>query len=161
MDLLEAATVPCFVGGAAWQGSSSYEVKDPHSGKLLHTVSSVTVADIPHILEVAQAAFKTWKRTSVESRRAIFARAAVLLKENLAAYAAIETAETTSPAGWSGFDATLACDSLNEIASVVSVALCGEVVPASEDGQRAYIERVPYGTVFGMVRPFRPLRSPT
>lgn len=58
--------LPSYVGGKAFTGSGSFKVHDPHSkGKVLHTVSSVTAADVPKVIEAAKKAFPTWKKTSV------------------------------------------------------------------------------------------------
>lgn len=71
------------------------------------------------------------------------------MRERAAEFAAIEFAETTSSQGFSGFDCHLASESLEETASAASTALRGEIA-TTEQGQTAYIEKVPFGIVFGM-----------
>lgn len=64
-DLLNQNPLPCYVGGAAFEGASgSFTVLDPHSGKELHKVSSVTAADVPKVVEAAEKAFPGWKAVS-------------------------------------------------------------------------------------------------
>lgn len=81
-------------------------------------------------------------------RRNIFLKAAALIRERIPQYAQIEYAETTSSQGWSGFDLTLAAESIEEVAASATVALRGEVATTGP-GQRAYISRCPFGVVFG------------
>lgn len=51
---------------------------------------------------------------------------------------------------YSAVDAQLAWNIVDETAALAT-ALKGEIVPV-EAGQRAYVERVPYGVVFGIAR---------
>ncbi|SCZ90067.1 BZ3500_MvSof-1268-A1-R1_Chr1-3g01756 [Microbotryum saponariae] len=159
LDLLSQSPVPCYVNGEAFKGSGSYAVKDPHSpSKTLHEVSSVTIADVPKVLEAASKSFKAWRNTPVTQRRDIFNKTVELFKEHQSKFAGIESAETTSAPGWAGFDAFLATDSrvaivcaeiLAESGAVATVALRGEIA-TTEAGKRAFIKRCPYGTVFSM-----------
>ncbi|KAM0750932.1 aldehyde dehydrogenase [Meredithblackwellia eburnea MCA 4105] len=150
VDLLNTYPVPCYVGGSPFVGSGTFDVRDPHdNSKVIHKVSSITIADVPKVVEIAAKAAKTWKLTSVLERRAIFLKAASLLRERNVEYAGIEFAETTSSQGWSGFELNLAAESLEETAAAASTALQGEIAVTGQ-GQRAYIERAPFGVVFGM-----------
>ncbi|CEQ41633.1 SPOSA6832_03370 [Sporobolomyces salmonicolor] len=171
--LLDQSPLPCFVNGEAWKGSASYEVKDPHNtSKVLHTVSSITVDDVPKVVETAAKAAKSWKnvrwlvlrvglfqsgeltwsvdeQSSVLERRKIFEKAAALLRAKRAEFAQVEFHETTSSEGWAGFEASLAADSIEEVAAVATAALRGEIA-TTDAHQRAYIERCPFGVVLGM-----------
>ncbi|GAA6039257.1 hypothetical protein JCM8097_003231 [Rhodosporidiobolus ruineniae] len=148
---LDASPVPGYLAGAPFIGSSSYDVKDPHNpDKVLHSVSSITVQDVPRVIDVAAKAAKTWKNVSVLERRNIFSKAAALLRERIPTkYAQIEFSETTSSEGWSGFEMILAAESIEEVAASATVALRGEIA-TTEAHQRAYIERCPFGVVLGM-----------
>ncbi|SCV68256.1 BQ2448_377 [Microbotryum intermedium] len=149
-DLLSQSPVPCYVNGEAFKGSGSYAVKDPHNpSETLHEVSSITIGDVPKVLEAASKSFKAWRNTPVTQRRDIFNKAVELIKEHQGKFAGIEAAETTSAPGWAGFDAFLATDSLAESAAVSTIALRGEIA-TTEAGKRAFIKRCPYGTVFSM-----------
>lgn len=64
LNLLGEGIVPCFVDGKAFIGSTSYEVLDPHSKKLLHTASAVTSEDVDKVIAVAEKAFASWKLVS-------------------------------------------------------------------------------------------------
>ncbi|KAK4705364.1 hypothetical protein P7C70_g838, partial [Phenoliferia sp. Uapishka_3] len=155
--LMSASPLPSFVGGAAFVGSGSYQVVDPHdTSKVLHTVSSVTLEDVPKVIAAAAAAAPAWKATSVLERRKIFLKAASLLRERIAEYAAVEYSETTSSKGWSGFEMTLAAESIEETAAAATVALRGEIA-TTDHSQNAYIIRCPFGVVFGMA----PWNAPT
>merc|ERR1711939_249116 len=146
---LRIMSLSCFVDGKPFNGSSSFEVKDPHSGKVLHKVSSITADDVPTVADAAVAAFPAWRAMSISERRKIVFKAADLLKERLPEFAKIEFEETTSTQGWAGFDFTLALGGMEEAAACASSALQGESVP-SENGQKVYVEREPYGVVLAM-----------
>lgn len=62
---MNASPLPSFVNGNAFLGSGSFDVLDPHNtSKIVHTVSSVTVADVPAIIAAAEAALPGWKAVS-------------------------------------------------------------------------------------------------
>ncbi|GAA5905731.1 aldehyde dehydrogenase [Sporobolomyces salmoneus] len=146
---LDQSPLPCYLGGEAFTGSSSYEVKDPHnSSKVLHTVSSITEADVPKVIEVAHKAQKKWAKTPVTERRDIFIRAAAILKERTPEFAKVEFEETTSTQMWAGFECGLAVESIAEVAAVATAALRGEIATTGSH-QKAYIERCPFGVVLG------------
>lgn len=56
--------------------------------------------------------------------------------------------ETTSSGFWASKNVDITADSIDETAALAT-ALTGSIAP-SEHGQRAYIQRVPYGVVFAM-----------
>lgn len=67
-QFLHAAPLPGLLNGKPFHGSASYDVKDPHNpSKTLHQVSSITVQDVPAVIDVAQKAFKSWKNVSSDS----------------------------------------------------------------------------------------------
>ncbi|POY76346.1 hypothetical protein BMF94_0543 [Rhodotorula taiwanensis] len=149
-NLLTSDPVPCYVDGKPFTGAGSYKVLDPHSPEsTLHSVSSITVDDIPKVMETATAAAKKWKRTSVVERRNIFLRAAKILRDRTPELAGVEFNETTSSQMWSGFEITLAADSIEETAATATLALRGEIA-TTDSHQRAYIERCPFGVVLGI-----------
>ncbi|GAA5995902.1 aldehyde dehydrogenase [Rhodotorula paludigena] len=148
---LATSPVPGLLNGKPFtSGSGSYDVKDPHdSSKVIHSVSSITVDDVPKVVDVAHKAFKSWKKSSVVERRNIFNKAAMILRERLMEFAQNEHEETTSTVGWAAFDHTLAVESIEEVAAAASNALRGEVA-TTESHQRAYINRCPFGVVLGI-----------
>ncbi|KZV92379.1 aldehyde dehydrogenase [Exidia glandulosa HHB12029] len=148
LNLLAEPVVPCFVAGKILATSKTYPLVDPHSGQHLYDVSAASVQDALSAVEAASAALPAWKATSLMDRRAIFLRAATILRERTAELAELEFRETTSSGGWSGFEMGLALEVIEELAAA-STALRGEIAP-SHAGQRAYLTRVPYGVVFAM-----------
>jgi len=142
-------TIPSILDNAPFQElAQTYDLNDPHTGDLLYKVSCVKEADAIKAVESAAKAFKTWKDTSATSRRAIFLNASRLLEERKEEFIKIATTETTANGFWGAVDHQLAWNIVSETAALAT-ALKGEIAP-SEDGQRAYIERVPYGVVFGI-----------
>lgn len=148
LDLLAEAVAPCYIDGKPVHTAATYALNDPHTGSELYRVSAARVQDALVAVDAAARALPAWRNTSPMERRAIFQRAADLLRERTAAQAALEFAETTSSRGWAAFEMGLAHEVIEELASA-STALRGEIAP-SHSGQRAYLTRVPYGVVFGM-----------
>ncbi|KAK4046931.1 hypothetical protein OIV83_005722 [Microbotryomycetes sp. JL201] len=150
MSILEQDPVPCFLNDEPWTATGSYKVQDPHdSSKTLHSVASVKVDDVEKVIQVADKAAKQWRKTPIVQRRDIFLKAAKLLRERIPKYAPIEFGETTSSEGWSGFEMTLAAESIEEAAAVATSALRGEIASTGPE-QRAFIKRCPYNIVLGI-----------
>ncbi|GAA6018938.1 hypothetical protein JCM10207_009207 [Rhodosporidiobolus poonsookiae] len=148
--LSTAPALPCYLAGKPYRGSAQFDVKDPHDPtRTIHACSSITVQDVPHVVEVAQKAARSWKSSSVIERRNIFIKAAAMLRARTPEFAQIEFEETTSSAMWSGFEMGLAADSIEEVAAAATNALRGEIA-TTEPHQRAYLERCPYGVVLGI-----------
>ncbi|GAA5939693.1 uncharacterized protein JCM15063_005261 [Sporobolomyces koalae] len=148
-QFLDQKPLPCYVDGEAFTGGATFDVKDPHdTSTVLHTVSSITVQDVPKVVESAHRAQKSWAKTSAATRRSIFLKAAAILRERTAEFAQVEAHETTSTTAWAGFECGLAIDSIEEVAAVATAALRGEIASTPSD-QRAFIERVPFGVVLG------------
>jgi len=147
--LVNEKTVPRVLDNAAWSGlDTTYDLNDPHSGELLYKVASVTPDNCLAAVESAAKAFKTWKNYSAHGRRAIFLKALALLDERKGEYIKLSQEETTGNEFWSAVDHQLAWNVISETAALAT-ALRGEIAP-SEDGQRAYIERVPFGVVLAI-----------
>lgn len=94
---------------------------------------------------------KVWENYSPLGRRAILLRAAVILKSRKEDFVKISVTETTSTAEYAGFDHFLTVQNLEETAAVIT-SLKGEIA-ISEHGKRGYIDRVPFGVVFGKSLP--------
>lgn len=65
--------------------------------------------------------------------------------------------ETTSSKFWASKNVDIAAEALDETASLAT-ALTGSIAPI-EHGTRSYIERIPYGVVFGIARKSRDARD--
>lgn len=88
-----------------------------------------------------------WSKYSTLGKREIFEKAASILRIRRDEFIKISTSETTSTEQYAKFDHFLTVSNFLETAAVVT-SLKGEIA-ISEHGQRGYIERVPYGVVFG------------
>lgn len=148
-SLLEGKTVPSVLDNQAWEGlNGSYDLNDPHSGELLYKVASVTPDDCLKAVESAHEAFKSWKTYSPVGKRAIFNKAADLLMERKDEFVKLAMEETTANAFWGAVDHQLAWNIVSETAALATL-LNGKIIP-SENGQRAYVERIPFGVVLGI-----------
>lgn len=110
IDLLAEDVVPCFVAGKILHTNKKYTLNDPHTGERLYDVSAAGVQDALRAVEAAAAALPAWKATSLMDRRAIFLRAAAILRGRTAELAELEFRETTSSGGWSAFEMGLALE---------------------------------------------------
>lgn len=110
LDLLAERIVPCFVGGEVLRTEKTYALNDPHNGHKLYDVSAASVQDALKAVEAAEAALPAWKASSPTERRAIFLRAASILRGRIQELADLEFRETTSSSGWSAFEAGLAAE---------------------------------------------------
>lgn len=64
-DFLNISPLPSYVDGKPFPGKGSYTVLDPHdTSKEIQQVSSVTVDDIPAVIEAAKKALPAWKAVS-------------------------------------------------------------------------------------------------
>jgi len=75
-------------------------------------------------------------QTPVTQRREIFLKAASIFKRRLPEFVEVEAHETVSTKGWSGFDISLAIESIEEVAAVCTAALRGEIATTASS-QRA------------------------
>jgi len=148
-SLVDREVVPSVIDNKAWEGlKETYDLNDPHSGELLYKVSCVGPNEAAKAVESAAKAFKTWKNTSSSERRAIFSKALRLLEERKDQFVGLTVKETTGNQFWGAVDHSLASGNIEECAALAT-ALKGEIVNL-EHGSKAYIERIPYGVVFGI-----------
>ncbi|CAD6568982.1 MAG: hypothetical protein CYPHOPRED_003010 [Cyphobasidiales sp. Tagirdzhanova-0007] len=149
ISFIAGEIVPSILDNAPYSSlKATYDLTDPNTGDVLYKVSCVKVEDALQICESAAKAFKKWQFHSPAAKRAIFLKALALLEERKEQFIKLAVSETTANGLWAAVDYQLAWNVVSETAAL-STALKGEIVP-TEDGQRAYVERVPYGVVFGM-----------
>lgn len=83
-------------------------------------------------------------------RRAIFLRAAAILRTRVDEYARdVQVAETPSTLEFARFEIILGAEQLEETAHAATVALRGEII-ATDSSQKAFLERHPFGVVLSM-----------
>ncbi len=143
-------TIPAQIGGKEVELSDTFDVISPSTGKLLHRCSSASIRDAINAVEVAQAAFPSWRDTRPGEKREIFLRTAEVVKrraEELGKYMMEEPgsghffAET--------FNVGLAADILIDIAGRIS-GLVGLVPTTADKGTSAMVWKEPYGVILGI-----------
>ncbi|PWN26099.1 aldehyde dehydrogenase [Jaminaea rosea] len=146
--------VPALIGGEPLTSSKTlFDVVRPERGDSakVHSVVSCSVDDANRAVDAAAKALPSWKSTSFPERRAIFLKAADLLRGRIDEYVKLTTDETCLDLSFSGFElAHLAVPGLEETAAVISTALRGEFPRLDGSGRRELIQREPFGVVLGI-----------
>ncbi|KAI0794096.1 aldehyde dehydrogenase [Fomes fomentarius] len=151
---------PLFIDGV-WRPASSgstFDVRNPFSGKVVGTAASASAEDCAAAVEAAARAFPVWERTPASVRRDIFLRAADLLatekyKEKIARSAREEVAGTDDMMPFSYYG------QINLLRSYASLTaqLKGETFESVASGGRVFAQRRAIGVVFGI----SPWNAPT
>ncbi|KAF5390647.1 hypothetical protein D9757_002580 [Collybiopsis confluens] len=92
---------PLFIDGKQVPASDgkTFEIKNPFSNQVVGTCASATSEDCQNAILAAGKAFKTWEHSTLGERRAIFLRAAELLKlEKYKSSIAVSVTEETAAA---------------------------------------------------------------
>jgi len=153
-NFLKQSPIPSVVNNQIFKASSTYDVinlADPRGKEILHSVSSVTEADVEKICQSASSAFPAWRATSFQKRREIFQNAQDLIKSRMEEWVAFTMEETSMTKGMATLDLILALDQIYEATHVLAQALRVDMAPIEDDStERQMILREPYGVVFGI-----------
>jgi acyl-CoA reductase-like NAD-dependent aldehyde dehydrogenase len=85
------------IGGELVAGTQSMDVINPALGEVFASCPRATREDMEAAISSAQDAFKTWRKTSVDERRAALRKAAGILAENADSLASLFTKEQGRP----------------------------------------------------------------
>ncbi|KAL1758854.1 Aldehyde/histidinol dehydrogenase, partial [Schizophyllum commune] len=148
-----AAFTPLFIDGqhVPATGNATYEVRNPLTGDVVGTAAAATYEDSVSAIEAAHRAFKTWKKTTLDSRRDIFNKAADLLAgDKYKAKIAIALKEEVAATPIWGYACWLASQGDLRAAAPMIERLRGEYFPSSTAGGHVQVRRKPWGVVFGI-----------
>jgi acyl-CoA reductase-like NAD-dependent aldehyde dehydrogenase len=106
----------------------------PNTGKLVHEVSNASEQDVENAISSSHEAFQRWGITSSGERRKVLLRAAKLLEERADEFVDTWRCEMDVSHRFAEFNVRTSILMLEEIASLVSSALVGEV-PRTADGK--------------------------
>lgn len=98
-DTVYDADLRLFVDGA-WQsgeGRDTQDVMNPATGEAIAQVPLASAADLDAALHAAEAGFKLWRATDVETRAGILHKAAALMRERAERIATLLTREQGKP----------------------------------------------------------------
>ena len=149
-----AAFTPLFIDGqnVPATGDATYEVRNPLTGDVVGTAAAATYEDSVAAIEAAHRAFKTWKKTTLDSRRDIFNKAADLLAgDKYKAKIAIALKEEVAATPIWGYACWLASQGDLRAAAPMIERLRGEYFPSSTAGGHVQVRRKPWGVVCVLV----------
>src|SRR4051812_46737651 len=86
------------------RGKSTFERKDPFTGKVATIAEAATVDDVNAACDAAAAAFPKWSETGPTERRTLLLKAADLLQAKSDEFIKLMIEETGATGPWSGFN---------------------------------------------------------
>ncbi|KAJ6262038.1 Vanillyl-alcohol oxidase [Drechslerella dactyloides] len=148
--------VPLWIDGAHLRpdDSPTYAVTTPPAHELAWTACAATPATITQAVSAASKALKSWSKTPLPARVAIFSKAAELL-ESQASSNEVDfyiQKELGCPNAWATFNREFSLDAFRGIGDVLEDALRSEKI-VGKDGMRGLVTRAPYGVV-GAIAPW-------
>lgn len=135
------------IDGQLVEAGDTMEVINPATGKPFASCPRAAKTDLDNAVEAAQRAFKTWKKTSMDERRALLRQAAGLVAENADALASLFTKEQGRPTDLAKQEILGASYWL---ASTADLDLPVDVTEDTE-ARRIEVHHVPLGVVCGIV----------
>jgi benzaldehyde dehydrogenase (NAD) len=131
--------------------SSSRDVKEPATGKVLTKVGIASADDMSTAIGLAHSAQVAWAATSPRDRSAIFHKAAALFQRHFDELAMTVARETGGivPKGQHEINESI---TLCHIAAALPMQAQGQILPAAA-GRLSLARRVPHGVV-GVISPF-------
>ncbi|SPO02108.1 related to aldehyde dehydrogenase [Cephalotrichum gorgonifer] len=141
--------VPFFLNGKECGTGSTFEIKSPATGKVLHTCSNASSEDVTKAIESAATALKTWRKMTPGRRRDIFLKAGEIMERRRDELAQTMAEETGASLMWAGFNINVAIDFFKDVAGRVS-AIEGSLPATADEGVGAMILKEPYGVVLAI-----------
>lgn len=126
-----------------------FERKNPLTGEVASSSTAMQPADIPAIVESAQAAFTAWSKVGPNERRKILSAAADALESKQSDFVDAMMNEIGATQGWAMFNLMLGASMLREAASITT-QIGGEVIPSDKPGCLAMAVREPVGVMLGI-----------
>jgi acyl-CoA reductase-like NAD-dependent aldehyde dehydrogenase len=140
-----------FIGGE-WVPASDkavYDRADPIKGIVATRAAAASQGDAMEAANAAARAFPRWSTTLPEDRAGYLRRAADIMKNRQADFAAAMADEIGATEQWAAFNVDLAADILREAAGLTD-CLDEETIPSKHDGVEAWAVRQPAGVVLGI-----------
>ncbi|MCJ1388709.1 hypothetical protein MMC18_001558 [Xylographa bjoerkii] len=142
--------IPLQINGKEVKTSTTFDVVDPSTGKVIWKSASASKEDAINAIEAAQAAFPAWSKTKPSKRRDIMLKAAEILQsrgEELGGYMMTETGSQAPFA--TGFNIPTSVEMLKDIAGRI-VTISGSLPVCGDEGANAIVYKEPYGVVLGI-----------
>ena len=152
MNVTSTDNYPAIIGGERVNGSRTFEVVDPSTGKPCATVARCEEAEVDQAVQAARETHeKHWRRAMPAERARILHKIAELLRRDHEELARLETMDTGKPLAQARADATVAARYFEFYANTIE-SLYGDTIPALSD-TFVYTVREPYG-VTGHIIPW-------
>jgi succinate-semialdehyde dehydrogenase/glutarate-semialdehyde dehydrogenase len=135
-----------FIAGRWIAGDRRLAVTNPATGALIAEVADTTPADTRAAIEAAAAAMPAWAATPAKARAAILRRWFDLIMANQEDLARLMTAEQGKPLAESRGEIAYAASFIEWFAEEAKRAY-GDVIPATQNGQRILVLKQPVGVV--------------
>ena len=127
----------------------NFERINPITGEVASRAEAMQAADIPAIIEQAQAGFEVWSQQGPNARRAVLMSAADALQAKQEQFVEAMMNEIGATQGWAMFNLMLAVSMMREAASITT-QINGEVIPSDKPGCLAMAVREPVGVILGI-----------
>ncbi|MBD3744621.1 MAG: NAD-dependent succinate-semialdehyde dehydrogenase [Sphingopyxis terrae] len=135
-----------FIGGRWIEGERRLAVTNPATGALIVEVADTTSADTRAAIDAAAAAMPAWAAMPAKARAAILRRWFDLIMANQEDLARLMTAEQGKPLAESRGEIAYAASFIEWFAEEAKRAY-GDVIPATQKGQRILVLKQPVGVV--------------
>jgi len=142
-DLLRTGA---FIGGRWIAGARRLAVTNPATGALIAEVADTTPADTRAAIDAAAVAMPAWAAIPAKARGAILRRWFDLIMANQEDLARLMTAEQGKPLAESRGEVAYAASFIEWFAEEAKRAY-GDVIPATQNGQRILVLKQPVGVV--------------
>ncbi|KAJ3215936.1 Methylmalonate-semialdehyde dehydrogenase [acylating] mitochondrial [Dinochytrium kinnereticum] len=151
--LASAASVPktqLYINGEFIDSQTSkwIELRNPANQELVTLVPQATPQELKYASDVAQSAFKTWRKSSVLTRQKVMLNLQALIRENMDKIATSITLEQGKTLPDARGDVLRGLQVVETYAGIPSM-LMGEILPVSTD-MDTYTIRQPLGVVAGI-----------
>jgi succinate-semialdehyde dehydrogenase/glutarate-semialdehyde dehydrogenase len=135
-----------FVGGRWVAGERRLAVTNPATGALIAEVADTTAVDTRTAIDAAAAAMPAWAAMPAKARAAILRRWFDLIMANQEDLARLMTAEQGKPLAESRGEIAYAASFIEWFAEEAK-RVYGDVIPATQNGQRILVLKQPVGVV--------------
>lgn len=142
--------VPILINNKEEKLSSTFDVVNPATGKVLWKSSSASKEDAARAVEAARKAFPSWSKTKPAFRRDLLLKAAQILESRAEEYGRYMQEETGADEGFSThFNLPLSINMLKDVAGRITT-IDGNVPVMGEEGRSAMVLKEPYGVILGI-----------
>ena len=142
----------CLINGEMRSSSDDKIVKvfNPYDGEYLGSVPAITKEDVREVLEASQQAQLDWMKLPARTRAKYVSELIDILKKHKSELSTILTAEHGKPLSQAMGEIDAAIDLL-QYAVESATRIEGEHITSEKVNEEAWIQRVPYGVVVGIV----------